>query len=52
MEVMLIGLALAFGGAVLIAIASERLRRRLRRGESDHSNPRSLWHRIFKGPQG
>jgi hypothetical protein len=51
MNAMWIGLALAVGGAVVIGLVAEGLRRRLRRGKSDHSSPQSLWARLFRSPR-
>lgn len=45
---MWIGLMLAVVGAVMIGLVAEWLRRRLRRGKSDHSSPHSLWARLFR----
>lgn len=51
MDALWIGLALSFGGAVVIGIAAEWLRRRLRRGKGDHSTQQSLWRKLFRGPR-
>ena len=51
MDALWIGLALTFAGALLIGIAAERLRRRLRQGSGGHSTPHSLWRKLFRGPR-
>lgn len=42
-----IGLVVVVLGTLLIAFAGEKLRRRLRRGRTDHSSPASLWSRAY-----
>lgn len=49
MTAMWIGLALVVLAAVAIAIAGERLRRRMRTGQVDSSSRRSLWRKLFRG---
>lgn len=50
MTPMWMGLALVAIVALAIALAGERLRRRLRAGSDDVSSPRSLWSRLFGRP--
>jgi dihydrofolate reductase len=44
---MWIGLAVVAAATLLIALAGERLRRRLKHGRSDQSSPASLWSRAY-----
>lgn len=47
---MWVGLAIVALVALAIALAGERLRRRLRAGKDDASTPGSLWSRLFRRP--